>query len=314
MQDKFNEQMQAIKMLSIDAFKYLDNIPVQRWSRHAFNPKTKSAMVLNNCCESFNSVLRECRNKPILSMMEWIRRYVMARAFNKREGCRNYQGSIMPVAMKVLKSAQDMAKNCFETISDIDLFEVDHDGDRWVVDLKRHSCGCFRWDLTGIPCCHAFKCIMAFRGNPEMYVHKAYSKEMYALAYAPIFQPMPGMKQWDSTDHPKPNPPGLRKLPGRPSQKKRIKEKGEGEAEHEPPVLRKRKPNACSNCGGLGHNKSKCKNPPAPPKPPAKRGRPMGDGVPKQAIKKKRGEMSQCQEVVNNNSSQPVEASQTSHT
>ncbi|XP_057248887.1 uncharacterized protein LOC130590461 [Beta vulgaris subsp. vulgaris] len=233
---RFEEGMESIKLLSLDAFKYLDKIPPKHWSRHAFNPKSKYAMLLNNCCESFNNVLREARDKPILTMMEWIRQYVMKRAFEKRDGLRKFEGSIMPAAMKQLEVASNIAKHCFETISDVDL------------------------------------------GNPEEYVHKAYSREAYLLAYSPVFQPMPGIKQWDRTLDPQPNPPGFKKMSGRPSKKKRTKEKGEEEAPKEPPVLRKRKPNECGNCGNYGHNKSTCKNPKAPPKPPAKRGRPPKNG------------------------------------
>ncbi|XP_048504223.2 uncharacterized protein LOC125499449 [Beta vulgaris subsp. vulgaris] len=68
----FMQHMEEIKKLNVEAYNYLQAIPVRNWSRHAFGTSSKSGMLLNNCCESFNNVLREARTKPILSLMEWI--------------------------------------------------------------------------------------------------------------------------------------------------------------------------------------------------------------------------------------------------
>ena len=79
--------MNKIKKISAEAYEYLAVILTKHWSRHAFPTISKSGMLLNNYCESFNKVLRETRGKPIISLMEWIRRYVMQRSAVKREGC-----------------------------------------------------------------------------------------------------------------------------------------------------------------------------------------------------------------------------------
>ncbi|XP_056690313.1 uncharacterized protein [Spinacia oleracea] len=274
----FDSQMESIKMLSKDAFTYLNKIPTDRWSRHAFSTKSKSAMILNNCCESFNNVIREARSQPILSMMEWVRRYVMKRACIKREGMENYVGKVMPAAIKLLHLSKEGAKNCFETKSTPQLFEVNHGENQYVVNLQARTCGCYRWDLTGIPCCHAFRCIMRNRADPEDYVHKAYTKEAFLLAYAPVFYPMPGMKQWEKTKSPHPLPPPFRKMAGRPSKRKRIRAEGEDDEHVTALVVKRRKPTRCGNCGDFGHNKKTCKNDAAPPPPPKKMGRPKKQG------------------------------------
>ena len=81
--------MIAIKNISVEAHAYLSVIPAKHWSGHAFCSRSKSGMLLNNICESFNNVLLEARGKPIISLMEWIRRYVMQRSAAKREGLGN---------------------------------------------------------------------------------------------------------------------------------------------------------------------------------------------------------------------------------
>ncbi|XP_021768868.1 uncharacterized protein LOC110733162 [Chenopodium quinoa] len=98
----FNQQMEAIKVLSVDAFNYLNNIPACHWSRHAFSSRCKSGMLPNNCCESFNNVIREARSMPILGMLEWIRRWLMRRCCAKRDGLKQFDSLIMPSVVKML--------------------------------------------------------------------------------------------------------------------------------------------------------------------------------------------------------------------
>lgn len=62
---EFKAAMECIKLLNVKAHAYLDKIYVEHWSRHTFSTKSKSAMLLNNVCESFNNVLRPARDKPI---------------------------------------------------------------------------------------------------------------------------------------------------------------------------------------------------------------------------------------------------------
>ena len=62
------------------------------------------------------------------------------------------------------------------------------------------SCTCYRWQLTGIPCHHAYTTIMESRGNPEEFVHEYYNNATYAKAYAPIIKPIPGPSDWDLTN------------------------------------------------------------------------------------------------------------------
>ncbi|XP_021744830.1 uncharacterized protein LOC110710797 [Chenopodium quinoa] len=65
----FEIAMESIRFLSEDAYEYLDNIPAQHWSRHAFSTNCKSNMLLNNMCETFNACIREARDKPILTQI-----------------------------------------------------------------------------------------------------------------------------------------------------------------------------------------------------------------------------------------------------
>ncbi|XP_056691631.1 uncharacterized protein [Spinacia oleracea] len=200
----------AARASTKDAHKYLNAIPPQHWSRHAFNTTSKSNMLLNNICETFNAVLKDARDKPIITCLEWNRRYVMKRNTEKWEGIQSYEG---------------------------------------------------------IPCPHAFACIVKRRLRPERYLQ----------AYSPYIRPMPGVKHWEKSSLVQPGAPIISKMPGRPKLKKRKKEAGE--VEEEMFVKRGKRQNKCSNCGQPGHNKVKCKKPPVvkEPEPVQKGGRPASN-------------------------------------
>lgn len=181
----------------------------------------------------------------------------------------------MPYVDKVLKWVKDEAKNCKMVQSRLGEWEVEFNEDRFVVDLNGKSCSCYKWDLSGIPCVHAYACIMKRRLLPDDYIHPYYSKDMYVKAYAPYIKPMPGMKDWETTDCEEPLPPLIKKLPGRPSHKKRKKGADERERNQSEHVKRTKRQNQCGKCGHLGHNQRVCKNPAQQQNQKSKGGRPQ---------------------------------------
>jgi len=49
---------------------------------------------VNNLSESFNSMILRARDKPIVSMLEWIRTRLMSRLYIKRVGIERYKHDI----------------------------------------------------------------------------------------------------------------------------------------------------------------------------------------------------------------------------
>ncbi|XP_074271165.1 uncharacterized protein LOC141595091 [Silene latifolia] len=134
---QFKRNMEGMKFLSQAAYDYLTAIPPQHWSRHAFSPNCKSNMLLKNMCESFNATLKDARDKPILTHMEWIRRYVMKRHYQKREGLKTWEGTQMPYVKKYLEwfVAEARLGTVFE--SQADEYEVEHRSDQHEAILRK---------------------------------------------------------------------------------------------------------------------------------------------------------------------------------
>ena len=70
LQTKLKEKMNELKNLNAEAYEYMASIPSNAWCRYAFDTVCKSNMLLNNICESFNAVLKSCRDKVVLTHME----------------------------------------------------------------------------------------------------------------------------------------------------------------------------------------------------------------------------------------------------
>ncbi|XP_021725632.1 uncharacterized protein LOC110692858 [Chenopodium quinoa] len=267
----FEVAMESITFLSEDAYEYLANIPAEHWSRHAFSDFCKSNMILNNVCETFNAVIKDARDKPILTQMEWMRKYMMKRNSKKWDQIQKMEGKNTPYVAKVFERMEKVARYCIVQLSRGDSYEVELNGDKVVVDLHQRTCSCYQWQLTGIPGVHAFACILDKRTNPDDYVDEYYSRATYILAYQDAIKPMPGPKHWEKIDMPQPLPPPVRVMPGRPKSKKRKLEKGEkGEGagqikEPKAPKTQKR----CKNCGQLGHYAKTCGNAPSTQPPPS---------------------------------------------
>ncbi|XP_028100416.1 uncharacterized protein LOC114299785 [Camellia sinensis] len=70
---EYDQAMQSIKEISNDVFTWLQKVPVEGRSRHAFDDRIRCDHITNNMIESFNNWLGNMRCQPILTMLENIR-------------------------------------------------------------------------------------------------------------------------------------------------------------------------------------------------------------------------------------------------
>jgi len=107
----FKRHLNVIKGMSQEAFDYLEKIDPESWSRHAFGTNAKTDMISNNIAESFNSWIKDARDKPLITMLEIIRRQLMNRYHTKREGASQATNEICPKIRKKLERSKDLQRN-----------------------------------------------------------------------------------------------------------------------------------------------------------------------------------------------------------
>ncbi|GMY12908.1 hypothetical protein FCV25MIE_08147 [Fagus crenata] len=229
--------MAELKKLSPPAYEYLSKIPVATRSRSKFTKNPKSDLIVNNLSECFNSYILDARDKPILTMLDTIRRKLM----------RRFQVKVKKVRVK--------ASECLLMFAGEGKYEVDYRQQKFVVNLREKTCGCKKWDITGIPCHHAISAILHQGSKIEDYVDHYYTIEKYKKSYEPIIYPMPSMEQWAQTQYDLVDPPLERCHPGRP---KRMRRKDPTEPTN-PYRFSKIGTNIkCSSCKKLGYNSRTC--------------------------------------------------------
>ena len=218
---EFERGMDHLKSLDEQAWKYLADIEPAQWTRSHFSPRALTDCMVNNLSESFNSMILKARDKPILSMLEWIRVRLMSRLYIKKTGIEKYGGNLCPSIQKKLEQLKLECKSFCAIPSGKFVYEVDNERERHVVDLVNRTCSCKVWDLTRIPCKYGVTAIFVKREKPEDYTHLCYYKDAYVETYKTPIPPMPGQSEWMSNGQPKPVAFVVYKPPGRPPMKRK---------------------------------------------------------------------------------------------
>ncbi|XP_058776265.1 uncharacterized protein LOC131650577 [Vicia villosa] len=108
----WNVKMKQLKEINVKALEWLSNIPTKAWCKHAFTFYPKCVVLMNNVSEAFNSTILVAGDKPILTMCEWVRIYLMNKNSSLREKVDRWKHRIMPRPR--LRSEKFMASFSYE--------------------------------------------------------------------------------------------------------------------------------------------------------------------------------------------------------
>ena len=248
--------MEHLKSLDEKAWKHLVGVEPAQWTRPHFCPRALTDFLINKLSESFNSRIVKAKNKPILSMLEWIRVRLMSKMYIKKIGIEKYGGKLCPSVKDKLEKLKLEYKNFYAMPSGRFVYKVDNERERHMMDLVGRTCSCRVWDLTGILCKHGVAAIFVNREKPEDYTHPCYYKNAFVETYKTPIPPMPSQSKWISSGQLKPITPTIYKPPGRPPIKRK---KDVDELRNPYRMSRANKPMRCGRCQKEGNNAKGCK-------------------------------------------------------
>ncbi|GJZ97310.1 zinc finger, PMZ-type containing protein [Tanacetum coccineum] len=257
--EQFLEVMEEIKALDENAYSWLVDHDPNTWCRAYFELDRSCAAFENGISKSFNSKILSARGKPIITMLEDIRVYIMQKVWFLNKTAMELNDSITPFARRHLEFMKIRQRKWVVYASGFQEVEVRRQDEAFGVNIHLKKCACKMWELTGLPCVHAVAGYTYLKKDPELGVSEWFSKNKWFESYQYSIRPISGTKLWKKLDIPKPLPPGERKLPGRP-RKRRIRHPSE--YDHE--ISRVGRVMHCHRCWQAGHNKSKCTNAPKP--------------------------------------------------
>nr|GEV18010.1 elongation factor G, III-V domain-containing protein [Tanacetum cinerariifolium] len=182
---QMQQWLDEIDNIKDGAKRSLENKDIKQWCRAFFNPSSKCDSVDKNCTEAWNFVLIGARSKPIISMNESIREYLMKRMIQK------------------VKFTSKWRLDCGPNIKD-------------TMNENFSTCSCGAFELFGIPCCHAIAAIKIRAKDPYNYVDKCYSKEKYLAACGHPIEVAGSEEFWPHRRGGELLPPLPKAMPGRP--------------------------------------------------------------------------------------------------
>ncbi|CAI9273543.1 unnamed protein product [Lactuca saligna] len=182
--------MENIKSLDTQAYQYLMDRDPSSWSKAFFKEGRDCDAVENGVSESFNSAIRHARRKPIITMLEEIRIFVMERIYTLRVEGIEWDLNICPSIRKRIQDLKVKKRLWGVTPCGYQKYEVRFHDAAYGVDLIAKTCACRIWQLTGIPCLHGVAAISSLNQDAETYVSQSYSKEAYLKCYNYSINPL----------------------------------------------------------------------------------------------------------------------------
>ncbi|CAI9287507.1 unnamed protein product [Lactuca saligna] len=259
-QPKFEAEMNSIKKIDPLAYEHLMERDPKSWCRAFFEVDRACDAYENGISESFNSVIDLARKRPLITMLEEIRIYAMERMYKMLQEGQSWGNLKICPSIRLKISKLKKQQRFWGVIpSGIQQYEVRIGNDGYAVDLNNNTCGCRSWQVSGIPCVHAVAAISYLNRNAEDYVAPWFHTAMFLTCYNHTINPLNGSSMWPEAPYMKPLPPQKRRLPGRPTLKRKKDQsemESKGKTRHT--ISKAGSVNRCSICRERGHNRSTC--------------------------------------------------------
>ena len=160
-----------------------------------FDPKHKAPDNTTNFVETFNMVIKKLREKPIMTLLEGIRKHVVGWTIQRKEEAERWKGNFVPPMKTELQKIARESWQCDIVPNGYMTFDVtNHEGTNYTVDLNKGACVCGQWEIRDIPCKHATRCLLHFNYRLKDYTSPYYSVEMYEATYSGVMFPTPDEK------------------------------------------------------------------------------------------------------------------------
>ncbi|CAI9288651.1 unnamed protein product [Lactuca saligna] len=264
-QPKFEAEMNSIKKIDPLAYEHLMERDPKSWCRAFFEVDRACDAYENGISESFNSVIDLARKRPLITMLEEIRIYAMESMYKMLQEGQSWGNLKICPSIRLKISKLKKQQRFWGVIpSGIQQYEVRIGNDGYAVDLNNNTCGCRSWQVSGIPCVHAVAAISYLNRNAEDYVAPWFHTAMFLTCYNHTINPLNGSSMWPEAPYMKPLPPQKRRLPGRPTLKRKKDQsemESKGKTRHT--ISKAGSINRCSICRERGHNRSTCPTKPA---------------------------------------------------
>ncbi|ONK78032.1 uncharacterized protein A4U43_C02F13480 [Asparagus officinalis] len=178
------EAMKNMKKLNVHAYEYLNKLDKRCWTKSHFTTKTKCDLIYTNISEASKEFIVKARNKPIITMMEMIRRLMQERFIKKKAVVMNWEDDVCP---NIVANLEEVKKNsrgsCIAHFRAPNKYEVDASLGYFAVRIGEKTCVCSVGNLTCISCVHAIQYLQEARINTLDVIYACYKKDRDVETY-----------------------------------------------------------------------------------------------------------------------------------
>ncbi|XP_021773572.1 uncharacterized protein LOC110737535 [Chenopodium quinoa] len=112
----FRKAMEALQKANPESLVWLATVGPQATWFNAFNPAIKSDVNKSNFVESFNATLGIDRCRPVITLLEGVRRLTMVRMETRKEQCQSWRDDLCPNIIKRLQLSGLPCKHAMRAI------------------------------------------------------------------------------------------------------------------------------------------------------------------------------------------------------
>jgi hypothetical protein len=105
----WEKKMNELKALDQKAWEWLVGHDPKLWCKHAFSFYPKCDVLMNDLSDAFNATILVATDKPIITMCEWIRKYLMNMIATIRYKLGSWERRVMPMPMRRLNKEVEAA-------------------------------------------------------------------------------------------------------------------------------------------------------------------------------------------------------------
>ncbi|XP_056846567.1 uncharacterized protein LOC108834338 [Raphanus sativus] len=268
---QFKEELAKLQDYSMSLYDDVMKREPKTWSLAYYKLGSFCDDVDNNATESFNATITGARAKAIVPMLETIRRQAMVRIAKRRKKSERREEKFTKYVVEILKAEKEDADKCITTPCTHGVFEVRLGTSGYNVNTSRKTCTCGKWQITGIPCEHAYGAMIDAGLDVEDYVSDFFSTSIWRMTYSESISTVRGPRFWMKKGKYRlvVEPPEPTLGEGEKKKKKKKKKFPRKKGKNESPTKKNKKVVEtigrmgrimhCSKCGEADHNAATCK-------------------------------------------------------
>lgn len=189
---EFYSTFNEIKNVNASCAEYQMEIGFPHWARSHFEGNRYNIMT-SNVAETWNSVLRDAREYPILSLIEYIKAKLMSWFAARRQLQRGDDKILTPHFDDLVAANFERNGGLWVTLIGEEQYEVrDKQRNTCHVSLTDKTFTCYEFQAFLIPCTHAIAAATRYKIRVGSLVGEDYSLRTYKAAYSKLIYPVVG--------------------------------------------------------------------------------------------------------------------------